>query len=249
VSNDGATMLVSDFGNVTSMICVARVADGAHVRTIGGHGDMPLEFFTPRQVWIARDDFVFVADSRTDRIQVLTPQLDFYGFIGEGRLNSPYGVCANGDVIAVAERYTDRIRVFTRVDGAFSHDFGARGHGDGELSSPLGLCFMADHTEIAVVELDNGRVSVFRVDGTFVRHVGVGVLRGPRGVACSDCDELVVADTGNRRVAIFSVSGGLLRTIGSRLFTNVAVHGASVFAHTYGKILYGPRDCGCVTFA
>jgi DNA-binding beta-propeller fold protein YncE len=201
---------------------------------------MPLEFFTPRQVWIARDDFVFVAESGNNRIQVLTPQLDFHGFIGKGRLDCPFGVCANGDVVVVAERWKGRVRVFTRADGAFSHEFGARGLGRGELSSPVGLCFTADHTAIAVVEWGSSRVSVFRVDGTFVRHVGVGVLRGPRGVACSACDELVVADTDNCRVAIFSASGGLLKTIGNGIFTSVSVHGTRVFAHTY---------CSCVTFA
>jgi DNA-binding beta-propeller fold protein YncE len=246
VSNDGATMLVSDYGNDT--VCIASVADGAHVCTIGICGNMPLEFFAPRQVWIARDDFVFVAESGNDRIQVLTPQLDFYGFIGEGRLDSPFGVCASGDVIVVAERSRCRVQVFTRPDGAFSHDFGAQGVGAGELLSPVGLCFMADDTAIAVVEWGGDRVSVFRVDGTFVHHVGVGVLYRPRGAACSDCDELVVADTGNRRVAIFSASGGFLKTIGTGLFTSVAVHGASVFAHT-SNLLFEPRDCRCVTFA
>jgi tripartite motif-containing protein 2/3 len=198
---------------------------------------------------------VFVADSANRHIKVLTPQLQLHGVVGEGYLDSPYGVCANDDVIVVAERWRCAVCVFTRADGGFSHEFGAPGQGDGELKSPLGLCFVADHTAIAVVEYGNNRVSVFRVDGTFVRHVGSGVLRSPRSVACSDCDELVVADGGNCRIAIFSAAGELLKTLQRSLFTSVAISGNAMFTHTYGADRERYDDpyaenwhCMCVVF-
>jgi hypothetical protein len=72
---------------------------------------------------------------------------------------------------------------------------------------------------------------VCSVDGEFIRHVGVGVLSGPQGVAASAFDELVVADYGNRRLRVFSSTGDLLATVGAgRGFTGVVVHGSTVFA-------------------
>jgi DNA-binding beta-propeller fold protein YncE len=99
---------------------------------------------------------------------------------------------------------------------------------------------MSGHRRVAVADSHNSRVSVFSVDGEFVRHVGVGTLTFPTGVACSAFDELVVADTSNYRVAVFSASGELLKTMGRRGFTGVAIHGGTVFAQT---VAYGDEIC------
>ena len=74
------------------------------------------------------------------------------------------------------------------------------------------------------------RVSVFSVDGDFIRHVGVRVLRGPQGVAPSAFDELVVADTGNRCLRVFGGDGDVLVGAVKGRFTGVVVHGSSVMA-------------------
>jgi hypothetical protein len=79
----------------------------------------------------------------------------------------------------------------------------------------------------------NNRVSVFSVEGEFVRHVGVGVLKYPHGVACSASDELVVADAGSGRIVVFSASGELLTTVGCGAFTGVAIHGGTIFAQDH----------------
>jgi hypothetical protein len=72
---------------------------------------------------------------------------------------------------------------------------------------------------------------VFSVEGEFIRHVGVGVLRRPTGVACSVFDELVVADTRNNRVVVFSASGELLKTLECERVTGVAINRDTIFAH------------------
>ncbi len=228
VSRDGSTLLVSDYNGGSHAIHEFRVSDGSRLRVIGGAGDGPLQFKSPHQVWVASDDFVFVADSGNNRAQVLTPRLDFHGFVGVGQLEHPEGVCADDDVIVVSED-AHRISVFSRGDGALVRRFGSEGSGEGELNGPCGLCFMSGHRHVAVAENGNDRVSVFSVEGEFVRHVGVGKLRNPYGVACSAFDELVVADSWNNRVVVFSASGELLKTMAGS-FTGVAIHGGTIFA-------------------
>jgi hypothetical protein len=71
VSRDGTTLLVSDaFGadGFTAGIHLFSFADGVYVRTVGTAGDGPLQFRYPQQVWVACDDFVFVADFGNNRI-------------------------------------------------------------------------------------------------------------------------------------------------------------------------------------
>jgi hypothetical protein len=99
----------------------------------------------------------------------------------------------------------------------------------------MGLCVLSGHRHVAVADCGNNRVSVFSVDGEFVRHIGVGELRDPMGVACSALGDVVVADRGNKRVVVFSASGDLLKTMGDGDFTGVAVHGGTVFAQDNGS--------------
>jgi DNA-binding beta-propeller fold protein YncE len=236
VSRDGSTLLLSDQSGGSHAVHTFRVADGSRLRVIGSWGTGPLQFLQPRQVWVASDDFVFVAELGNSRVQVLTPRLDFHCFVGVGQLYSPSGVCADDAVVMVSEAgYGDhRISVFNRADGALLRRFGCNGRGDGQLNTPRGLCFMSGHRHVAVAEYSNDRVSVFSVEGEFVRHVGVGRLDCPYGVACSAFDELVVADFGNRRVAVFSASGEMLTTIGRGGFMGVAMRGGTILAPTCG---------------
>jgi hypothetical protein len=92
---------------------------------------------------------------------------------------------------------------------------------------------MSGWRHVAVADCDNGRVSVFSVEGEFVRHVGVDTLSFPSDIACSAFDELVVADGGNDLVVVFSASGKMLVTMGQDGCSDVAVHGGAIFAQTY----------------
>jgi DNA-binding beta-propeller fold protein YncE len=230
ISRDGRTMLLSDCRRAILRLGV----DGATShRVIGKKGSgAPLRFERPHQVWIAPDDFVFVADQLNSRVQVLTPDHDFHSFVGVGLLDRPTGVCANADIV-VASEYANRVTVLSRVDGSVLRRFGSHGSADGELILPQGLCFMCGDRHVAVADHFNHRVSVFSVDGEFIRHVGVGVLRYPVGVACTSFDELVVANCGSSGVVLFSASGAMAMTLGSGVFTSVALQSGVVIAHEY----------------
>ena len=244
VSRDGSTLLVSDSSGGSNSIHTFCALSGAFQRTIGCWGHGALQFWKPHQVWVASDDHVFVADQGNNRIQVLTPRVfEFHGFVGVGQLEGPSGVCADGDIVVVSERDNNRISVFKRCDDALLRRFGSYGSGDGQLSLPEGLCFMSENHHVAVAEYNNHRISVFSLEGEFVRTVGVGKLGHLSGVACSDSgDEIVVADTYNNRVVVFSASGQMLHRMGGDKFTSVAIHGDAIFAQTYGD------DYKCVVF-
>ncbi len=221
---DGCTLLLTNAFGGSHAIHEFRVGDGSRLRVIGGAGDGPMLFEKPFQVSVARDGFVFVADYGNDRVQVLTPALDFHGFVGVGQLDGPVGVCANADVVVVSEETAHRLCVFNRGDSTVLARIGCEGDGDGQLQTPRSVCFVSGDRHVAVCDWGNDRVSVFRVDGgDFIRHVGVGVIKRPDSVACSPFDELVVADTGCRCVRVFGGDGELLMTFGRGYFSGVAV--------------------------
>jgi hypothetical protein len=244
VSRDGATLLVSYLSYPgEDGICAYSVETGARLGAIGASVCGPLRFNHPRQIWIAPDDFVFVADCYNHRVHVLTPQLDFHSFVGAGHLSSPSGVCGDNTIVAVSDSSFHRINVFRRGDGALLRRFGSYGSGDGQLNRPQGLCFMGSNSHIAVADWGNDRVAVFSLEGEFIRHVGVGTLRQPVGVACSAFDELVVAEYYGDLIVVFRASGEVLHTIGDGVncFLDVAIRGDVIFAKTC-------RDDHCVVF-
>ena len=59
----------------------------------------------------------------------------------------------------------------------------------------------------------NGRVEVFKEDGSFVRQIGVGQLKRPCNVTIYG-DRLFIPDIDNHRVFTFNTSGELTQTIG-----------------------------------
>jgi hypothetical protein len=230
VSRDGSRLLVTDRDGGSDAVIDVHWSGGPRERVFSNSGEGPLDFNSPCQVWVARDDYVFVADMGNCRVQVLTPALDFYGVVGAGHLTCPIGVCANDEFIVVSE--DESLAVFSRRTGTLLRRIGADSVCDGQKWSPSGLCFMSDDRHFAVADAGNGRVSVFSVDGVCIRHVGAGLLSFPRAVACSAFDELVVADWRNCHVAIFSASGDLMKTLRGGSFAGVAVHGCTIFAQT-----------------
>jgi DNA-binding beta-propeller fold protein YncE len=239
VSHDGASLLVSATSHSACAIHVFRVADGSRVRGVGTSSDEeknPLQFNAPRQLCVDPDGFVFVADYGNDRIQALTPSLDFHGYIHCEDLSRPVGVCATRSLVVVSEG-AHRITVINRGTSTVRRRFGTRGSGDGELNNPAGLCLVHDDRHIAVADCNNNRVCVFGIDGQFIRHVGVGVLKFPLAVASTSFDELVVADRGNHRIAVFGANGApvLTTAMGSGSFVGVAVHGDTVFAQDFDE--------------
>jgi hypothetical protein len=229
VSVDGTTLLASDSNSKysTDVVRVFSTVDGAALDVVGGTGSGPLQFKDPRQVCVAPDGFVFVADAANHRVQELSPRLNFRRVVGEGHLRRPVGVCASVDLVVVSDATQRCLLVFRRSDVSVV----ARVGDDGVLEAPRGVCFMPDHRRVAVA--DRRRVSVFDVDGSLVRHVGEGVLDGPESVACSAWGELVVTCGRHRCVRVFSDLGDVVTTLGDSDFAAVTVHGSTVFAQDH----------------
>jgi DNA-binding beta-propeller fold protein YncE len=168
---------------------------------------------------------VFVADYGSHCVRVLSPDLSLHSTVGGGvgEVRCPAGVCADAAVVVVSLSgfASHCIAVFDRATAAPLRRFARMGSSNGRLWHPQDLCFTA-HGHVAVCDLMpvNGRVSVFTVDGDFIDHVGVGVLKEPGGLACTASGDLVVVDRGDRCVRVFS--GGEEEEEGGQLLATVA---------------------------
>ena len=118
----------------------------------------------------------------------------------------------NGSVF-VSDYDNSQIHVFD-VERKHVRTFGQCGEGEGQLNYPLHIDVTANG-QLYVANQCNHCVSVFRVDGTFIRTIGQGKLRYPRDVLVHSSGLVYVADGSNQRIAIFSQEGEPVHTFGS----------------------------------
>lgn len=179
-----------------------------------------------------------------------------------GQLAAPAAVAVSGGEVYVAEQNNQRISVFA-LDGSFVRAFGkgvnagagspdvctaattcrggTLGAAAGQLDNPVGIAVSGG--EVYVTDQSNRRISVFAVDGSFVRAFGkavnagagaadictaattcragtvgsgAGQINGPYGVAVSG-GEVYVADYLNHRVSVFSTGGAFARAFGKNV--------------------------------
>jgi DNA-binding beta-propeller fold protein YncE len=206
--------------------CRGQQGDGPKVlRVFGRTGAGDGEMIYPRAIALAGDGTVFVAD-KTGRILHFDAEGNWLGSfcMPEYQTGKPVGLTFGPDGnLYVADTHYYRVLVMT-PQGKVLRQIGSKGEGDGQFMFPTGVAFIGrgDDMRMLVSEYGgNDRISVFTMDGKFVRKLGeFGDQRGqfsrpsamlvdePRG-------RLYVADACNHRIAIYDLSLELKGYIGS----------------------------------
>jgi uncharacterized protein (TIGR03663 family) len=204
----------------------------------GGQGVGEGLFSYPRNVAIAPDGSVYVADSGNHRIQKFTAKGEFvtmWGHVckmyegqegcqepdGAGGFMEPWDVEVDVDgFVYVADTWNHRIQKFD-ADGNFVTSWGWHGVNESAIGAPnqfwgpRDIAIDADGL-IYVSDTGNKRIQVFTPDGQFVdQWGGKGTLDGefdePVGIAISADGQAYVADTWNQRIQVFDTEHFFLR--------------------------------------
>jgi uncharacterized protein (TIGR03663 family) len=169
----------------------------------GGPGVAPGQLNFPRNMAVAADGTVYVADSGNHRIQVFSP---------DGLALRQWG--------SSCELYAEGMPGCIDPDGS-----GPLQLGDGQMREPWGVALGPDGN-VYVADTWNHRIQVFDTEGTFLRSWGAfattggeaigspGGFWGPRAVAIDAAGHVYVTDTGNKRVQVFDAQGNFLTQVG-----------------------------------
>ncbi len=197
---------------------VSLVAD----KIIGSMGVEAGQFMRPRDVAVAPDGSIYVADSENHRIQHLSSEgevLHIWGALGTpsgsepappGTLNEPWGLAVGPDgSVFVADTWNNRIQKFS-PEGEFITTWG---YGISQTEDPFGFYGPRDIAvnslgEVFVTDTGNKRVVVFDSAGNFIAQFGgAGLAPGqfdePVGIAIDAQNRIFVADTWNQRIQAF----------------------------------------------
>jgi uncharacterized protein (TIGR03663 family) len=192
------------------------------VQVVGDEpGSRPGQFRRPRDIALALDGSIYVADTENHRIQHLGTAgevLDYWGVYGQATIDEnvpglvfdgPWGLAVgtNGYVY-VADTWNNRVQRFT-ADGEFINEVGLGGLASPEdnMWGPRDIA-IDNQGRVFVADTGNKRVLFFderlRYLGEFGGGgAGSGRLDEPVGLAIDNEGRVYVADTWNMRVQVF----------------------------------------------
>lgn len=203
-----------------------RVADGAFTRSVGKTGSGKLEFQWPLDISIAADECVFIADGYNNRVQVLTPKLEFKAFVGVGQLKLPYSVCADDSRIVVGDRSS--ISVFSQRDYVCQRRVPNESFGCHVRHSVRLVRCVTGGRHLVVLDYSY-RLFLITINGDFVRCL----VTRCQDVACSEFGEIVAICANANNVDFMNVywaDGTLLRSFPiANSPTNVTLANSRVF--------------------
>ena len=240
VARDGSQFAVSNLG--THMITVYSTVDGSETVSFGGNGAGPGR--RPFKLCTSPRDTLLVADFGTQCVQEVTFPGAHIRDIGVGVFGDGIcGIACNDELIVVTKfggATPNRVLLFNYSTGELFRQFAALGRGDGQIGQhPTGVRFTLDNQHIIIVDtVNNNRLSMFTVEGVFVKHIGAGVLGdGPCDVDFTADGRIIVADYYTHRVCVFAADGVMTSSWdskGSFVYpTALAVSGDKLFVLDY----------------
>ncbi len=186
----------------------------------GVQGIDPGQFLNPRDIAVAPDGTLYVADTNNHRIQHLSAAgevLDIWGTFADlaqgaapgGTFYEPWGVAVGPDgSVYVADTWNHRIQKFT-PDGQFLTMWGFFGQGETPFAiwGPRDIAIDANGM-VYITDTGNKRVVVFDPQGGYITQFGTvgfepGQFDEPTGLSVDPDGLVYVADTWNQRVQVF----------------------------------------------
>lgn len=193
---------------------------------IGLPGAGPGQFNRPRDLAVAPDGTLYVADTDNHRIQHLTRDgevLHTWGSFADiskgpapaGTFYEPWGIAVGPDgSVFVADTWNHRVQKFS-PSGEFLKMWGYFGQAEAPEAfwGPRDVIVDASG-RLLVTDTGNKRIAIFDTNGNFLNQFGSegfdpGQFNEPVGMALDDQGRLYVADTWNQRIQVFEPDGAV----------------------------------------
>lgn len=219
----GAVSLTLSLLPVRRSVLAADVPAAARfVREWGEPGSGKGEFSACVGIAIGRNDEVYTAEFRNQRIQKFTSDGEFLGTFAVQPHAGGLAVDAEGNVF-VAHWNSNKIAVYSPA-GELLREWGVKGTGDGEFQLPGSVALGPDGL-VYVPDQGNSRIQKFTREGTFVGKWGElgkepgqfgggqspgGRFAGPQFVAFDRKGHVYTTDAALDRIQKFTPEGKLL---------------------------------------
>lgn len=180
----------------------------------GPYGANDGQLQSPRDVAVASNGDIYVADTYNSRIQKFNSagvyQSQFGSAGGQnGQFNYPQGIALDSsNNIYVADTNNYRIQVFNSA-GVYQSQFGSNGSADGQFSSPIDIVidssnniYVADYSRIQKFDSNGVHLATFGAGGS-----GDGQFSRIEGIALDEDGNIFASDSNNYRIQKFNSAG------------------------------------------
>ena len=170
------------------------------VTKVGKQGTGKGEFSSPRQLTVAANGSVFVADLGNNRVAVMTDKLKYQRSISHASMTEPYDVrILDNKVFVLSRRDNPCLHVFSQ-SGEKLRSLITRGtEGNEQIKSGYSFCFDRQRN-ILISDLRDNRIKVFSQEGALLHRMGDTksedkIIR-PRGIAVTHDNKVICASSG-----------------------------------------------------
>ena len=167
------------------------------VTKVGKEGTGKGEFSSPRQLTVAANGSVFVADSGNNRVVILTNKLQCQRSISHASMTEPYDVrILDNKVFVLSMRDNPCLHVFSQ-SGEKLRSLMTRGtEGNEQIKSGYSFCFDR-HRNILISDFGDNCIKVFSQEGALLHTLGdtqdtEKIIR-PRGIALTHDNRVICA--------------------------------------------------------
>lgn len=184
------------------------------VLSFGSYGTGEAQFNHPCGVAVDKQNFMYVSDSKNNRIQKFDNEGHFVkeysgNEVKNGALSQPMGITVGTEKIFVVDRGNGRIVVLS-PELQYKYSFGSRGRSRGQFEDPWDVATDANGL-VYVTDIKMHTVQIFESTGAYRSQIGTegtqkGRLNRPSGIDIDQFGRIFVCEFGNHRVSIFHIS-------------------------------------------
>ncbi len=157
-----------------------------------------------------KDDLIFVADYKSDKINKFNNEGKFlgaFGIHGSGisNISGPMGIyISDDDYMYIVDNGNNRIQKFD-LDGTWVQSMG-----ESDLERPTDICGVGD--SIFVSDTMHGRILQYDAFGNLVKEIGTGLFVEPRGISFKD-NVLYIVDA-RQGIYMYYLENGEIENLG-----------------------------------
>ena len=172
------------------------------VTKVGKQGTGKGEFSSPRQLTVAANGSVFVADHGNNRVAVLTNKLQYQRSISHASMTEPHDIkILDNKVFVLSRRDNPCLHVFSESGEKLRSLITCGTEGNKQIRDAYSFCFDRQRN-ILISDFGDNRIKVFSQEGALLHTLGdtqdTEKIMQPRGIAVTHDNRVICASSGNK---------------------------------------------------